>query len=243
MLPYFKKGDVLAAADLQALVARLRRLERQARHAQLGPRRSHFARLRAFIPAWQLAVVRGVLCHAQGFVEAAPGRLLAVGERGWNSLGACADGAWDVWLDLEAGGGEVGSARAYAAPRQPEDAGSLLHVRLGYFEALGRDEAVAVQLAAGLVSPFVPVMARGSCWLPESPYVAGGDPALYGWHDCNAAPHTAGAAAGSGYAFGSRRQRNDFELGWRGDLRLGGLDDECGSGVRAFGFCSPFFAL
>lgn len=245
MMPRFHRGQQLTAASLQMLVSRVQRLQRRCSasgsHPSAAPRCS-FPRMR---PAFTVAVRHGVLYYLQGFVESAGGALFPVGEPGYNALEADIRSSCDIWLDITCSSGSVTAAEVHAAPREAQAVSTRTHVRLAYIDIAEDGETLmAVQLVGGLISPWVPVMARGTCTRlltgeEELNYLAEGDSEHYGRHDCCTAPHTAGALAGSGYTEGGRQYRTEFTLGYHGQLAAWSISEPYGNATRYFEFCSP----
>lgn len=227
MIPRFNKGEVLTADKLNQMGDRVRQMQGQM-HGRCDHNthttRHAWARQR-LTPAFQLVNRRGVLYYAQGFVDGGHGQLVPVGAAGWNSLDVGCMEPVDVWLDITAEGGAVTAAEVVTAPREAAAVSTRLHIRLGYVEVTdGRYQLM--QLAGGLINPWQPVMARGTCLLDplgekEERYVAEGDPDFWGRHDCCKFMHTAGAVAGAGYKLypeSTGRLRNEFTLGYHVQL-------------------------
>lgn len=265
MLPRFKKGDVLTAAQLEMLAARVRRLQLRAGKADANSLTVRRAWRPAFRYGFQLAVIRGCIYYMQGWVQTADaGRLLTIGKPGWNeirengrgdAIGAT-DRSWDIWVDTSTvlGGGYLW---VFATPRDPKAKGDRVTLRLGYTE-VENGEVKLVQLAGGLLNPFAPVMPRGTCLRrfdpekeEEATFVAEGDPLVYGAHDCAvSANHTAGALAqADGYELiGYRpglRMRNEFVLGYAGGLSTSSISrrEQSGNAARYFRFEVPYRAM
>lgn len=228
MIPRFNRGEVLTADKLNQMGDRVRQMQGQM-HGRCDHNthttRHAWARQR-LTPAFQLMNRRGVLYYAQGFVDGGHGQLVPVGAAGWNCLGVGCMEPVDVWLDITAESGAVTAAEVVTAPRDAAAVSTRLHIRLGYVEVTdGRYRLM--QLAGGLINPWQPVMARGTCKTrsdDDTPYVAGGDPKFWGRHDCCNAMHTAGALAGEGYKLtpeSTGKLRNEFTLGYTLELTAG----------------------
>lgn len=249
MLPSFKKGDKLTAAALEMLAARVRRLQQRAGKADAGSLTVRRAWRQGFRFAFQLAVLRGGIYYAQGWVQGAKGgQLVPVGEAGWNVVPEVSTAMdVDIWADIS--GAVTGEpCTVTAEPRKADEPGTRTRVRLGYIE--NKEGTVcAVQTAGGLLNPFAPVMPRGTCLLDpagetEERYVAEGDPAHYGRHDYpQGASYTAGAAASAhGYDWDPGRLRNEFVLGYAGGLSAWSISrrEQSGNAVRYFSFAMPY---
>ena len=201
MVPEFRKGDVLRAADLNVLADGVRRLAGDGGDAdggfRQGVRRLWIGRRFGF----QLAEVHGVLWFRQGWVDAGNGRFLRVGKREWNVIGKFRAGT--IWLELD-----VDVLRAAAeGPADDMEVGKVvmgdydevtpersLRRRLGYVRPLEGDGFACVQVLGGLVSPCAPRRMMGVAW-------NGVEPVAGSWKKCDDAWHFrhAGAVTGTGY--------------------------------------------
>lgn len=160
----FVRGGALAAADLEDLAQRVRRLQgRGGAGVAGGAARATRVRVPGRAFGFELAELNGLVWVRQGWVAAGNGRLYAVGEEEWNVVGRLEE--MTVWLEMgEAEGRVVATEYDVTTPERS------LRRRLGYVRReVGADGEApvwhAVQVCGGLMVPAAPRrMAGGNTW-------------------------------------------------------------------------------
>lgn len=153
----FRKGEVLTAAALNELAARVARLQGRRAGFCGGTRRRALRMPARRAAGFELVEEAGVVLVRQGFVDVGHGRLLQVGDEEWNVVGALEP--MTIWLEI---GRSAADCRVVAGEYDETTPEKNLRRRLGYVREVADGGGLrCVQVLSGLVTAAAPRRCMG----------------------------------------------------------------------------------